>query len=134
MTDEELHALAERTAQKAHDYKAYLSAPVVPTLTEGLLAQGYLALSDRLAALEADLGKWRGWAQFVFNGGGPVSGTDDELRTIVCARYDADIEAVKSERGEIVKACPQCNSQMICLTCWQRFNDPAYWQRRVAKP
>jgi hypothetical protein len=53
---------------------------------------------DQARALQAQLRTWRGWAQFVYGGGGAVTGTDDELRAMVCAKHDAELETVKGGR------------------------------------
>lgn len=44
------------------------------------------------SAEHAELQRWRGWAQFVYLGGGPVTLTDDELRAAVCAAHDRQVQ------------------------------------------
>jgi hypothetical protein len=52
---------------------------------------------DQARALQRQLDAWRTWAQFVYGGGGPVTGTDDELRTMIGARQDADLAAARAQ-------------------------------------
>ncbi len=66
---------------------------VVPHVPVVVTPEEYLeALREERLALS----RWRGWAQFVFLGGGPVTKTDDELRTAICEAYDA------------ASICPRC--------------------------
>lgn len=63
-----------------------------------------LAALARLQAENTELAKalttWRSWAQFIFQGGGPVSGSDAELRAAVCAAYDAEVARLHAERDQ----------------------------------
>jgi hypothetical protein len=53
-------------------------------------------LADQVGELRVALNQWRTWAQFVWLGGGPVVGTDEELQASICAQFDA-LELAKSE-------------------------------------
>ena len=55
-------------------------------------------------ALVAALEAWREWAQFVWLGGGPPEGTDDDLRRRVCEAADQDVTAAKSKLREELDA------------------------------
>lgn len=69
--------------------------------------------------LQAELDRWRRWAQFVYLGGGPVTLGDDALRAAVCATHDKSNRACLtccgtgivtdiSFRVFVNKHCPAC--------------------------
>jgi hypothetical protein len=54
------------------------------------------AASD-LAAKDRELADWRGWAQFVYLNGGPVTLDDKALRAAVCATHDKEVAACRRQ-------------------------------------
>jgi hypothetical protein len=59
--------------------------------------------ADRLAAMESALKQWRGWAQFVYLGGGPVTDDDDTLRNRVCETHDQETVPLRSALERLIQ-------------------------------
>ena len=53
-------------------------------------------LEEKVLELEALVHSWRSWAQFVYLGGGPLEGTDQELQRRVNELHDAEVQELKS--------------------------------------
>jgi altronate dehydratase len=49
---------------------------------------------------ELALKEWREWAQFVYLGGGVVTGSDEELRQRVCETHDDEVDELERQLQE----------------------------------
>lgn len=75
---------------------------------------------DRAESAERQLATWREWAQFVYGPGGPVEGSDDDLRFRVCAAHEHDKSALQGQLAtvtqELAAASDLSAARQIALT------------------
>jgi hypothetical protein len=57
---------------------------------------------------------WVKWAQFVWLDGGPVTGTDKELRQAVCERHDTAVAAERTAREQAEQALADAAREINC--------------------
>lgn len=55
----------------------------------------------RLELTEKAVRNWRGWAQFVYLGGGKPSGTDAELQQRVCEAHDREVREARQAAAAV---------------------------------
>lgn len=60
-----------------------------------LIYRSVVSLQQQLGEQTARVNRWRGWAQFVYLGGGPAEGTDNELQKRVCGNQDEHVAAAR---------------------------------------